>query len=83
MVNFIPYFIIISYNSIIGFPGITGYNTAHPPGPPPPNHPVGHSFHPLSQPAGVSVQPHQCMPPGFGKFILHYSIINYVPSLVY
>ena len=60
---------------IIGFSGVSGYNTAPPPGPPPPNHPVGHSFHPLSQPAGVSVQPHQCMPPGFqmfGKFNLHY-----------
>ena len=59
------------YNNIIGFPGVSGYNTAHPPGPPPPNHPVGHSFCPLSQPAGVSVQPHQYMPPGFGKFILY------------
>ena len=68
--------IILFYN-IIGFPGVTGYNTAHPPGPPPPTniYPVSHSFYPLSQPAGVSVQPHQCMPPGFqmfGKFNLHH-----------
>ena len=56
---------------IKGFPGASIYNTAHPPGPPPPNHPVDHSFHPMSQPrAGVSAQPHQYMPPGFGKFIL-------------
>ena len=67
-------FLLLLYG-IIGFPGVSGYNTAPPPGPPPPNHPVGHSFHPLSQPAGVSVQPHQCMPPGsqmFGKFNLHH-----------
>ena len=60
---------------IIGHPGVSGYNTALPPGPPSPNHPVGHSFHPLSQPAGVSVQPPQYMAPGFqmfGKFNLHY-----------
>ena len=66
---------------IVGLPGVSGYNTAHPPGPPPPNHPAGHSFHPLSQPAGVSVQPHQCMPPGsqtFGKFNLHHlSLYNF------
>ena len=82
IVNYIPFcqsiqFFCYSY-AIIGFPGVSGYNTAPPPGPPPPNHPVGHSFHPLSQPAGVSVQPHQCMPPGFqmiGKFNLHHLLL--------
>ena len=74
-----------SYIKIIGFPGVSGYNTAHPPGPLPPNHPVGHSFHPLSQPAGVSAQPQQYMPPGFqmfGKFNLHHLSLE-LSCLVY
>jgi hypothetical protein len=61
----------------IGYPNATGY-AAHPPGPPPPNYPVGHSFHPVSQP-GVSVQPPQSMATAFqmfGKVILCHSTVN-------
>ena len=73
IVSFTPFCrnIVYSHN-IIGFPGVSGY---HPPVPPPPPvYPVGHLFHPRSQPV-ISAQPYQHMPPGFGKY---YSIINYM-----
>jgi hypothetical protein len=60
----------------VWFPGVAGY-IAHPPGPPLPNHPVGYSFHPLSQ---VSAQPPQSMAPCFqmlGKVIVHHSIVKF------